>query len=557
MNAKVRNAVAAAIALSAAGTASAFDIHTFAGTPLLAGGSTAIDQALQAYFEQAGTNGPCDTTQDIDIYIGKTGTAGTTGGKFVAVACAPASGVSAAGTGIVFVKEDNGGSGNGINPVGQVAGTFLTFPNLSTLTAANCTSSTAIGALAGVNAAYTVHSCSGNYTNFTAFPNLGFADVDAGIFGIDTSATGINVKQFNDVDIVFAPYVSLGLYRALQQVEGLTANDDVANMPSLTTAELNGLFTQTVTSWTKIANASGTTVGSQSVVFGSSSGTQFGGAGGTTPVNQTVYICRRDNNSGTEKTAEIVLGNINCATGAQPFATRTVVAGHTYAPASGTTWVTASFNGTADTVFGGSGTGEVLKCLQGRDSIGAFAVGFASIDNPWGACQTLVNGAANSDREDTRPIKIDGVVPSLQNAAAGKYKFWAQSALYAPQNSATNFAGGDAGHLYTFMVTSTTTAIGTSAGLVAENNQFQYGTAGLCTSAAGFTGPNFDGGLLGPPSSSAAPNAPTANLAAFRGNPISSFVKAVGGTTNNCQKELPFGGTSVDAVGGGVNWLNP
>jgi len=555
MNSKVRNAVAAALALSAAGTASAFDISTFSGTALIGGGSTAIDQALEAWFFQAGANSPCDTTQSIDIYVGKNGVSGGNGGKFIAVACAPAVGVGAGATGIVFVKEDNAGSENGILPVAQTQ--VSTFPTLSTLTSANCASVSTIAAVSGIAAAYTTHTCSGAYTNFTGFPNVGFSDVDAAIFG--DGAVASTLQTYNDIDIVFAPYVSLGLYHALQKAEGLPQDDLIADMPSLSSTELGALFTgAVVNNWTNVVNSSGVSVGSESVVFGSSSGTQWGGGAATAPASTSVYLCRRDNNSGTEKTSEIVFGNLNCAPpGNDAFASRSVVAGHTYNQLNGTTWVTSAFGGAGDIVFAGSGTGEVLKCLQARDSVGFFALGFASVDNPWGACQTLINGASNSDREDTRPIKVDGVAPSIENAASGRYKYWAQSVAYYPQSNATNFAAGDAGKLFAYMITSTTTAIGTAGGLAAEDNQFQYGVNGKCGSSSGFGGPNFDGGVLGQPSATNAPNGATASLATFQGNPINSYVKASAGAVNNCQAPVSFGGTANDLLGSAPVWQTP
>jgi hypothetical protein len=61
MNHRIQKAVAAVLLVGAAGAASAFTLPTYSGSVLYASGSTAIDQALQAYFLQTtGTAGNND-----------------------------------------------------------------------------------------------------------------------------------------------------------------------------------------------------------------------------------------------------------------------------------------------------------------------------------------------------------------------------------------------------------------------------------------------------------------------------------------------------------------
>lgn len=534
LNSKVSHAVAAVLALGAAAGAHAVDMSTVPPTNVIrVSGSTAIDPALIAYLVNS-TNLICDASRGaIDFYQGTS----VTNGKFLGVACAAGSGITgvAPGTSIAILKEDNAGSNNGIVPVDQPTANFVSFPVVTDLDSAHCpagATTTPFG-----EQTQTAHKCSG-YAITTSTPtsgpysNLGFADVEAGIFGENPT----NTNALSTVDVPFGAAVSLGLYHALQRAEGISPqDDDVSRIPNLNRAQLAAIFNGQLSTWTKVTGSGGT-VASQSVVFGNShvdtvsgrqtcyDGTAFSTAadcqGGTnpptahTPSSSTIYFCQRGQSSGTQQTAQIYFANKGCAGGVLPF-TPPSKPGGTCA-ASGCGWSTTTY-GSAQ-VFAGNGTGDDLSCLEAHDGEGHFAVSFAGTDAAWGADST------NTDRADWRFIKVQGVVPSIENAASGKYLYWAQSAGYYPAStSAVNYpASGTVAAALEAYFTNSSTQIGASA-VPAIDHALQR------------TAPAFDGGVLAiPGNGGATPNPSTASVSTFRGNPVNSFLKE--NPSNNCQQ---------------------
>jgi len=562
MNFKVRNAVAAAIASGAAftGVAHAADITAVNPSNVLyAGGSTAVSASLTEYFLQAtdSTSQPCDETKSIDLYSDGSGST-----QFLAVACTANSSMGlAANTLIAFVKELNGGSFNGLGPVG--ANTTLTFPDVSTLTSnafqtgSTACASSSVAALvkAGTTLAvgYTKHSCSSS-ANFTAdaaaytttglAPNIGFADVNSTAFGTSDAALGITTGQ--TVQIIFAPAVSLGLYHALQAAQGLPQDDNVTDMPGLSKAELTSLFTNQVNRWSSMMASNGTLLTAESVVFGGSSGATYGGGGATTPSSNIVYFCRRDDYSGTERSDEIYFALQNCVpsgtvNGFRNASAFTDQSGHAANQTFGNSWVNSD---TSVATFPASSTGNVLACLQGHDSVGHYAIGYASIDNSWGAQQST------SGRRDWRFIKVNNNVPSIENAAAGKWQVVAQSVYALPSNNAQgNYPTGTAltfAQFFTGTGGNNATSFGKAATVAAVNAQDQW------------TAPALDGGLLSIPIAGVnTPNAASAALSTFQGNPVSDFAKVSGSTLNNCQNPDRASNATSIGVNGTVSWATP
>ena len=530
-NPKISQAVAAVLALGAAAGAQAVDISTVSSNnTVYVSGSTAIDPALIAYLVNS-TNLICDATQGaIDFYQGTS----VSGGKFVAVACAAGSGITGvtAGTPIAVIKEDNAGSKNGIDPVNNPTASFVSYPNVSTLTLANCpagATTTPFG-----EQTQTAHSCSG-YSTVTStgssgpYSNLGFADVEAAIFGENPT----NTNSISTVDVPFGVTVSLGLYHALQKAQGLPQDDNVADIPTLNRAQVAAIASGQLATWTKVVGANGA-VASQAVVFGNShlvgglhscyDGTAFStGAdcqGGTNPAtaaapsSSTIYFCERGQSSGTQQTAQIFFENQGCAGNVQKFQTPSKPGGT--CSASGCGWATSTYGSAA--VFAGSGTGDDLSCLEAHDGEGHFAISFAGTDAAWGS------NATNTDRADWRFVKLDGVVPSIENAASGKYLYWAQSAGYYPNSTtAVNYpASGTVAAALEAYFTAPATQIGAAA-VPAIDHALQR------------TAPAFDGGVLAiPGNGGATPNASTASVATFQGNPVNAFIKE--NPSNNCQQ---------------------
>jgi len=578
MNLTVKSAVLAALALGASGVASAVDITTVdAASVAYISGSTAIDTYLQAYFINSGTDTALCQSGTIDYY------SSTVTPKFVAVACTANTNTTGITGNIAYVKEDNAGSLNGIQGVQGVtfAGSPYTtgglqFPTVSQLTASFC--STSAKTAANGLSAYTAHTCATASTTVQKIPQMGFADVEGSLFGVSTSSP-VALTGTQTVILPFGAAVSLGLYHALQASQGLNVGSElIADMPSLPKSVLHGIYTGQITSWASVQGTSGTTsavsaqrpqfginsadsIGSTattggSVWNGSSTATGVTGAVTAAPLNANVYMCRRGNTSGTEKIAEWFFDNQNCASAAPigfrtPSTTITTTLCATVAT-DGCSW-NSSIAAVNPVVFPGNGGGDLLDCLVGNDQAGKFAIGFVSNDNGAGGPSAQ---QSTTTRRNWRYIRVNGVVPSIENAAAGKYDWIAQAYAYVPPSTATWAATGNAATL----ITAITKGAGTkpnfigSVGAVAAVNLSKkwYSDSGKSVSL-------FDGGALVIPgsvngSATAAPNAASATVATFATNPVSTVWKVKGGVVNNCL--LPNVNSTTTAVGS-VNYATP
>ncbi len=566
MNFKLKTAVLAALAIGASGAASAVDISTVAAASILySSGSTAIDPVLTDYFINSTTNAAI-CSGSIDVY------SSTVTPKFTAIACtanAVTTGL-AASTNIAIIKEDNAGSLNGISGLMNTsfAGSPYTtgglqFPTVSQLanTATFCT--TAAKAAGSGLAAYTLHTCGTATTAAKVTPALGFADVEAALFAVSATAP-VALTATQTVIVPFAPAVSLGLYHALQSVQGKTVGSElVADMPSLPRSVFSGIYAGQVTSWANVQGTSGNAVSAQSVQFGILSagatvaGTVWAGtstatglttAPSATAANANVYICRRGTTSGTEKATEWFYNDIGCASLA-PYAFLSASSAITTTlcatvATDGCSW-TSAIAALNPVVFPGNGTGDLLDCLVGNDQAGHFAVGFASIDNAPGGPSGQQSKTA---RQNWRYIRIDGTVPSIENTAAGKYDYFAQSFAYAAPTTVTWAATGNAATLLKAITTGNGTgpiSIGSPAAVAAVNSGKKWAIDVAKTVSL------FNGGALVIPGTTngavvAAPNAANATVAAFAANPVSTVFKAKAGAVNNCLRPIVYStGTQV------------
>ena len=548
LNSKVSQAVTAALALGAAAAAqaaapAAVTIGTVpAGNILYISGSTAITPALLDYMINA-SKPLCNKTAGTPVVY--TGT--ETGAQFNAVSCIAASSLGTlAGAKIAIIKENNAGSKNGILPISAPTSNFVSYPN-TTATGfdANCVPAAAPITQAGFIPYFPV-TCDTTYPFVTStattgpYSALGYADVEAGIFGLSPT----NVGSGSSVDTPFGVTLSLGAYHALQGAEGLTEDNALADMPTLSRVQLAGLFNGAVTDWTHVyGNGSGSSVGGQSVHFGNSgvsgsnqicwngTATTTGGVcnGGTqtsftaAPHDTTVYFCERGQSSGTQNTAQIFFAGQDCIASPKKFSSPTASG----CLASGCTWSAGTYG--SDEVFAGNGQGDDLACMEGHDEQGQFAVSLSSTDQAWGTV-AVTNGL--QAKADWRFIKIDGVAPSNENIAAGKYDFWAQSAFYYATSGA-NLPTGNELILQKFF-TAAATQIGPDTVAAID--------LGLQRS-----NPTLDGGLLAIPIGSTNPPSPSESLATFRATPANGYLRD-SPAGDNCQSPFPVGLSSVSVT---------
>jgi hypothetical protein len=538
-------------------------------------GSTAIDPVLKYWgISTADTSRLC-APSTATIYAQKS--------TFTAVACTAssafaASGISA-GSLVAFVKEDAAGSLNGILPLmnksvpGSTYSTDgkLLFPNIAEMgysgTSSASSGATCYGATKSVSTGavdvYLDLTCK-SVNSSRAYPQLGYSDVEASIFGV----TPANLTTGNTVQLVFGVATNVGFYRALQTIQGKTADDAVGNMPSLTRTEiaalLNGNLAPTQllgTSNTNSAAAASVNWGYQTGACYNATGANQTPASSSTPCSSAVtsdvnyvYICRRGDTSGSEKAAEIFFNDQNCG-----FATGQILGTATNSTAictSGTTtdgcsWTAGTAYQTGVYSFTGSGTGDLIDCLVGQDNAGHFAIGFASVDNLPG----VSNSTSTTTRRDFRYIRVDGVAPSIENAAAGKYQFIAESVYYVPTTQLNPVSGVAASLLSLF--TSGAQGIGSVNSVSAIN-----AALGNATNSQGFNSGALvipKPGASGTATGNLSPVAVNATTTQFAASPISTIVKQAGGSTNNCIRAQSFSNNAFSnnvGTGGNYSWID-
>ncbi len=323
-------------------------------------------------------------------------------------------GLAAGKTNLLLYKRNNGGSAQGVSPViDDTAIDFLKVDN-----AGNC----AVTATGRAGASFTKLNCaytSGNPTlSNPKRPDFGISDVDPIQFRGDNTPSGFSDVTADGVrnltvraaaSQVFGIAVSKKLRNAMQSaqfgarsacVTNPVTSETVACMPSLNSAQIASIFTGKLSSWKQLK------LGATSNLYDATSGTNK-------PASDRLHICRRTSGSGTQAQLGIKFMGYPCNDVATPPATAT-------SPDLIETIARAQ-------VHAMSSAGAMSECLSELDS-GTNTVG-TSFNNTYGARWAIgIQGSElNANRaSDWRFIKIDGVEPTLDNVANGKYKDWVE-----------------------------------------------------------------------------------------------------------------------------------
>ena len=488
---------------------------TTASVVLNISGATATDNTLKTLFLRAGTvaaprvcRGPTSTTPStIDVYIDGTDVTKSTN---IGILCALEGTLTAddgvttqsAGTNVAFVKESAGGSDRGTVFVADA--TAMAFRSTTDFT--NCSAGTTQNA--GTITSFPGHQQFILHTGCTAVttiaPDVGVADVDPQLFNVGTQA--ISQAQINKLTSsplyqpMFGVAVSLNTYRALQAAQGLnTASDAKADVPSLTSGQVRGLFGEGVfTNWDAVVNATGSPV----VAAGSQ-----------------LYVCRRGDESGTQAATAQYFLNERCAlsSGVLKFKnasdTTTQQAGEKY----------DRVTDDAKTVFAGSGGGEVRTCLDQHNDLGQYAIGLLGTDSVYdnfGGAGGAANAGAGSNQ--WRYVAIDGRKPDLVSVANGQYDFVMENVLNRRTTPA--LTGGKL----------------VLADYIKQSfaNTDVIATLLIKSMPHGYTG-GLAGGLSG------TPNAIPVTTANLDSNPVSAFTKTPGSSVNNCGPAIAVTATSA------------
>lgn len=314
--------------------------------------------------------------------------------------------VPAGKTKLAIYKYSVGGSAFGVAPInsnvassGAALGStgnqlpFLDLTKLNSLCNGTFATTTAAATFGTALSTYVNVACSNASGTVTtaATTYIGVSDVEPAFFTNNAS----NITAASSYALIFGVPVSLNVRNAMQTQQGLTVGSDTeANMPSLSSAQLTSAYTQLGQTWAGLGVTTGLT-------------------------DDTIYVARRVDSSGTQKTFEALVArtpngepaNKSCVTGVEPFVV----------PDSGLVGQTtgdAEAICTAGTavVYGGSGGGNVRNCMINHNAAGRGSIGILTTEDK--------AGTAN-----WRFVKVDGVAPTQANTAAGRYRHYVESTL--------------------------------------------------------------------------------------------------------------------------------
>jgi hypothetical protein len=375
---------------------------------LFIAGSSEQDHTLQRLFRQI-----C-APNSLDVYSADNGSVRLlfcrtrAGGADAVPGLAP-------GQKVALHKSSIGGSGSGVGPlIEKTPVAFLNVADLRAHFADRCPPTrrsqyAADGGLSG----YTENECD-DPTPVLVVPDAGISDVEPRLllraYHLPPDAADVlHVQSANA--FIFGVPVSLSLRDALQAAKfppqdpcnpGNPHYADLVDanlavrvkrgetepcMPSLTRAQVAGIFAGTLRDWGQIVNAHGYALATKN----GGNGSIISPPGVRAPSDERVNICRRVDTSGTQAAYEMFFLNRRCAPGVRPF----VDAG--------------------PTVFLGSASADVRSCLNRLDRQNVWAVG------------TMSTQIVESLRDDHwRFIKIDGVAPTLLNTYNGRWLFFVE-----------------------------------------------------------------------------------------------------------------------------------
>lgn len=443
------------------------------------GGSTNLDSVLEAAFTSS-TYGICDPVLgDIDIWRAT--------GQLVITCRAsndntPNHGFlnrSQGGTLIAFHKESEGGSSNAVTPLILVAkGQPHTLRWLELWQLSNDCTVTSVGPTQFFQA-YTSHTdCELRRTPFDTAASTtydvhgGISDIEPALAYPDPGADAARIKTDAGSVIMYGVPVTNSLYRALQVAQfgdgSACDGSDLPNcIPSLTRAQIAGLYAQSIYEWSQFKNAAGTSLTAI--------------AGVTPPTDPYVRICRRVAASGAQAVTEAYFLKGGCTSSASPFALpddNSTVEDVQYMPPSfhDGTLVNASPN-----------AANVRSCLRTANEQNFWGMGVHSMqltDAEWVGNDGVI-----------RFIAINGATPTLVNVANGDYDFFAETTINRISDTYPGNAGAIAdGHPRREVIELLNERFGNVALLSQINSVVDnrpWGNAGLLARANTSTGPNY------------------------------------------------------------------
>lgn len=311
----------------------------------------------------------------------------------------------AAGTS-ALIRKESGGSVNGVAPVANA--TTVNGIDLDTCTDPENDR---------------LWACSNTTIQVPA--EVGISDVEPELFtltangGAAVNAANLALLTVSAINAqTFGIVVTPDLRNALQAAQGLdVGSEDVADMPSLSSALITNIFAGRVANWSTLVNSSNVGL--------NATGT------GQQVNNNGVEVCLRTPGSGTQAQFNaFYLGNACAYRGA---------AGYQFlgfgTPADGNSINNDIVRRQVGPVLApppyihaNTGSTQVGQCLTNVAAANRTAIGIQSLEK-------VIEPLA--DRNNFRYIAVDGVAPTLENLSAGLYRNWASLSVQWRSNVVT------------------------------------------------------------------------------------------------------------------------
>ncbi len=424
---KTKQIAAAVSAVLLSGSAFALSPTTTPDIEIFMSGATAQDKGIAALFENICVTDANGVPVDLDVFKdnsnpAKPGKAHTA--YFCTLDNAKVPGLSITAPKVLFHKRSSGGSAQGVNPViDEVAIDAMNINN------GNCAApDTANGEdfwRCDITPDTDNDPTTGNLIQVVS--DAGVSDVNPEMFVGDNTPAGNSPVDAIAVSnkmvvkaaaaLVFGVPVTTNLRDALQEAQvasgqivesfpgecttydpsisdpRLQPRESEACMPSLSKQQVASLISGQIRNWSAF-KVNGVSLTDPSVVS-------------NVPADTKVTYCRRVNGSGTQAQMNAKFLHYPCTTGALK-------------PASepGNPFI-------GPVIRENSGSGDVTLCLNdfnnGTNLSGENA--FGSVAWALGVQSTEKNANLS---DDFRFVKIDGIAPTLENAASGKYMDWVE-----------------------------------------------------------------------------------------------------------------------------------
>ncbi len=493
---KIKQIATAVSAVLLSGSVFAISPTTTPDIEIFMSGASAQDKAIGALFKNICVTDAAGNTTDLDVFKdnakpAKPGKAHTA--YFCTLDNAKVPGLSITAPKVLFHKRSKGGSAQGVNPViDEVAIDAMninngncTAPDTSTVppeTFWRCDiTPDADGNPATGNLIQVVSDAGVSDVNPEMFVG---ANTPAGNAPVDAIVISNRMVVKAAAALVFGVPVTTTLRDALQEAQFpgnatcttydatitdplLQPRESEACMPSLTKRQVASLISGKIRNWSAF-KVNGVSLTDPSIVS-------------SLPDSTKVTYCRRVNGSGTQAQMNAKFLHYPCTAGAlEPAAEPgNPFSGPIVRENSGSGDMSACLN---DFNNGTNGSGENLQTKTLADGtvvpVTAWALGVQSTEK----------NAKLGD--DFRFIKIDGITPTLENAASGKYHDWVEQTF---QWRIPSF-NGPTGDMLTILETIASQASEPSTIATVLNTKFKHtwGQAGYMAVSTNFA-PTADG----------------------------------------------------------------